>query len=118
MARYFEIATIFLMLSALYLIYVNLGVRDAHKPSAYSVFNEGVKPISGSLELGFDSLLTARVASPSSLAVEDTVRFEQRQWQVSNKKWKRNDICFCGSGKKYKKCCGNTLYPVENSVEK
>jgi uncharacterized protein YchJ len=19
----------------------------------------------------------------------------------------RNDICFCGSGKKYKKCCGN-----------
>ena len=26
--------------------------------------------------------------------------------QVTNKKVGRNDPCICGSGKKYKKCCG------------
>jgi hypothetical protein len=44
---YFELATIFLILSAFYFIYLNLGVRNPHKPSAYSVFNKNLKKIPG-----------------------------------------------------------------------
>lgn len=29
---------------------------------------------------------------------------------------RRNDLCICGSGKKYKKCCINTLYPADRKV--
>ena len=32
---------------------------------------------------------------------------EQPQAAVISPKVGRNDPCFCGSGKKYKKCCGN-----------
>ena len=41
---------------------------------------------------------------------EDTLELEQMQNPVkqlkSRKSVKRNDPCPCGSGKKYKKCCG------------
>lgn len=31
---------------------------------------------------------------------------ESKKVEVNNKSHKRNDPCICGSGKKYKKCCG------------
>ncbi|MBU1726771.1 MAG: SEC-C domain-containing protein [Candidatus Omnitrophica bacterium] len=33
-------------------------------------------------------------------------KFEQKPFQASQEKIGRNDPCPCGSGKKYKKCCG------------
>jgi len=33
--------------------------------------------------------------------------------KYKGKKIKRNDPCFCGSGKKHKKCCGGTVDPSE-----
>lgn len=49
------------------------------------------------------AMLKARMATPSKLkapAMVDTIRRESG-------KVGRNDPCSCGSGKKYKKCCGN-----------
>ncbi|MFH1878589.1 MAG: preprotein translocase subunit SecA [Candidatus Omnitrophota bacterium] len=53
------------------------------------VYNDG--PVSE----GF----TSRVARPAAGAMEDTFRRDAP-------KVGRNDLCPCGSGKKYKKCCG------------
>ena len=30
----------------------------------------------------------------------------------------RNELCFCGSGKKYKKCCGMQNYEISDSIQK
>jgi len=32
--------------------------------------------------------------------------YQYNEWVQNYKKLGRNDICTCGSGKKYKKCCG------------
>ncbi len=47
-----------------------------------------------------------RVANPM-----DTRR-EPQQTVVKGKKIGRNDPCPCGSGKKYKKCCGKQSIPL------
>ncbi len=39
-------------------------------------------------------------------SVIDDLYFEEKEELIKPKKIGRNDPCFCGSGKKYKKCCG------------
>lgn len=41
-------------------------------------------------------------------SVIDDLYFEEKEELIKPKKIGRNDPCFCGSGKKYKKCCGKT----------
>jgi len=43
-----------------------------------------------------------------SIVQEPPENIEEKKTQIiSKKKMKRNDPCFCGSGKKYKHCCGS-----------
>jgi len=43
---------------------------------------------------------------------------KQKQAPVRVKKVGRNDPCPCGSGKKYKKCCGRHLKEKEHEVSR
>ena len=36
---------------------------------------------------------------------EDDFKEYLKKHKESNVKFQRNDLCFCGSGKKFKKCC-------------
>ena len=44
-----EFAAVFLVTSGFALIWLNLGKRSRHQPSAYSVFNPGCEAIQGTL---------------------------------------------------------------------
>ena len=88
----------------------------------------GLDDINDALALGKDSVLERLTDDPNFQLVEDTIqemewwacfhvepnpsvaRFAQSappvQFQRPNPKIGRNDPCPCGSGKKYKKCCG------------
>ncbi len=60
------------------------------------------------LARGKDQVLASLASNPHRHLVEDTVR-EMEWWACfhrANSKTGRNEPCPCGSGKKYKKCCG------------
>jgi preprotein translocase subunit SecA len=57
-----------------------------------------------------------RMQGPTSFNTEGSLpepspkQIEKISPQITEAKTKRNDICPCGSGKKYKKCCGAVLH--------
>lgn len=122
-AVYVELGVIFFLCSLLYLIWINLGERnpDDDGPSAYSVFNKGVRKIDGTFEGGaaIESMLF-QGNSQSKKGREDVIGVQfksepkQRTVQPPPRKMNRNDICYCGSGKKFKKCCAPLLEAQNN----
>ena len=38
---------------------------------------------------------------------KDEIKKEKVEPKIAGKKMRRNEPCFCGSGKKYKHCCGS-----------
>ena len=53
-----------------------------------------------------DSSVYQGVETPSSISHQAIEIVGQKENQVETQKLGRNDLCYCGSGKKYKKCHG------------
>ena len=60
--------------------------------------------------LNEENVIDLAISYLSFLNYEITNKLSQMPETVKNvPKPKRNDLCSCGSGKKYKKCCGNHI---------
>ena len=81
------------------------GQRDPlieYKKEAFTLFENLLKKLKQDY---INVLMNLKfVETPSSKLEKDTI--EKKSINQINKKIKRNELCPCGSGKKYKKCCG------------
>jgi len=82
--------------------------------SAYAAFNKDCKPINGTLRAeDFEREILHKPAEFEREEEEEEEELEE-QLKKSSKakpnKVKRNDTCKCGSGKKFKKCCGDEAW--------
>ncbi|MCA1075871.1 SEC-C domain-containing protein [Clostridium bowmanii] len=53
----------------------------------------------------FEKEINRNIRTENSLVAPGTVKYEKNH-DIINNKIGRNEPCYCGSGKKYKKCCG------------
>eukprot|EP00298_Acanthocystis_sp_HF-20_P012807 c20066_g3_i1.p1 GENE.c20066_g3_i1~~c20066_g3_i1.p1 ORF type:complete len:175 (-),score=63.56 c20066_g3_i1:2-526(-) len=129
-----EVGTLFLIGSMFFFIWFTLGERSSGL-SAYSVFNKGQKKLLGDKDMnqweneirGIDRRGGGGGGNhdyENESSSENDSR-QQRRRPVLNRKGKknetnrlkRNDPCVCGSGLKYKKCCGEVLDRESGSEE-
>lgn len=66
----------------------------------------GVFPQYSSEDGNRDQAVSGFLISSAPMAVNYLAGYSQRRNNPAEQE--RNDLCACGSGKKYKKCCGNT----------
>ncbi len=96
---------------------VALGLSGAFVflPMIAAKFTGAARPYADKLaeyECGFPAFtvrnLTDRAAEliPESVVEMDRFFRQSRRFSAGGAKLGRNDPCFCGSGKKFKKCCG------------
>ena len=81
------------------------GQRDPlieYKKEAFALFEDLLKKLKQDY---INVLMNLKFVETSSNKSEEKTNKEKSISQI-NKKVKRNDPCPCGSGKKYKKCCG------------
>ena len=70
-----------------------------YKKERYNLFIELVKSL---------KISSVRTLSHIRFESEDSEQSKQTQKVLPNNKPSRNDPCPCGSGKKYKDCCGKS----------
>jgi len=83
------------------------GNRDPlieYKKEAFYLFEELLYKIKSDL---IKILINIKVMSNSQNKKNNEVNQNKINTQLLKKKIGRNDPCFCGSGKKYKHCCGS-----------
>ena len=81
------------------------GQRDPlveYKKEAFNLFEN----LLNKLKLDFITILINLKVIETSQQKEDTDTPKNYNPKPSEKKMSRNEPCFCGSGKKYKRCCG------------
>jgi len=81
------------------------GQRDPlieYKKEAFTLFEDLLKKLKQDY---INVLMNLKFVETSSIKSEEKTNEEKSISQI-NKKVKRNELCPCGSGKKYKKCCG------------
>ncbi len=87
------------------------GQRDPlveFKKEAYRMFNELINTIEKQIVYSIYKIELVTEIAPSVIQ-KSNIKLnvpEQENLSISSKKINRNDLCPCGSGKKYKKCCG------------
>jgi hypothetical protein len=80
---------------------INLADNPANWGMAKSMLMEGIK--SGALDISSEASLQKTIGS----YIENLNKMNAENKKPEVKKVGRNDPCSCGSGKKYKKCCGS-----------
>ena len=82
------------------------GQRDPlieYKKEAFDLFSN----LLNKLKIDYITILmNLQIVVQSNVNDEDKTKNENKQ-KISGKKMRRNEPCYCGSGKKYKYCCGN-----------
>ena len=81
------------------------GQRDPlveYKKEAFSLFEDLLKKLKQDY---VNILMNLKFVQTSSTKLDKDLS-EEKSIKEINKKIKRNEPCPCGSGKKYKKCCG------------
>ena len=81
------------------------GQRDPlveYKKEAFSLFEDLLKKLKQDY---INILMNLKFVQTSSIKPDKDLS-EEKSIKEINKKIKRNEPCPCGSGKKYKKCCG------------
>lgn len=66
-------------------------------------------PVNETTQIGFVQFVAHYYENNAAQTIAELSEFKKidSRWYYTNTaKWDRNDPCFCGSGKKYKKCCG------------
>eukprot|EP00004_Rigifila_ramosa_P008972 TRINITY_DN2042_c0_g1_i2.p1 TRINITY_DN2042_c0_g1~~TRINITY_DN2042_c0_g1_i2.p1 ORF type:complete len:161 (-),score=26.13 TRINITY_DN2042_c0_g1_i2:21-503(-) len=123
LARSTGFAGVFILFTICWLIFT-VGLRDEQrKPneqSAYAAFNPGCRPIQGTLRaehLEAEIRHQTFVASPEDSEAsedDDDVR-SQVDPAPKKRRQKPNELCDCGSKKKFKKCCGDTAWQIKHA---
>ena len=81
------------------------GQRDPlieYKKEAFSLFEN----LLNKLKLDLITILMNLKFVETSKRYQRRSKIEKNLTQIQGKKMSRNEPCFCGSGKKYKRCCG------------
>ena len=81
------------------------GQRDPlieYKKEAFDLFEN----LLNKLKLDFITLLINLKVVEAPLEKKEQVKSKKIDPKYIGKKMSRNEPCFCGSGKKYKRCCG------------
>lgn len=98
----------------------NNFIHELHTDTAKDLFKFEITP-AASQSVFQETLQQLQMQGPQSFSLETAARGEQQQKPsqpqeqektqpiVNAPKVGRNDPCPCGSGKKYKKCCGQNL---------
>jgi len=90
--------------------YFNLGGAYLYKIKGSRGYkNDAIKNIEKSIKIWEkDNPSNPQLIEARTLLSEVKKMFSKNQSLISEKKLKRNAPCTCGSGKKYKQCCGKT----------
>jgi len=105
-----DFALLYCILTGFFLVLTNLGRRKAGELSAYPVFNPGMKPLPGTTSAReIDASLRAGggLGAAHSIDFPDSDESETENTLKPIEKQGRNELCICGSGLKFKKCCGS-----------
>ena len=77
-----------------------------HKPSSLVEFLELFLNLLNKLKLDFVTILMNLTVVQKPIKQKEEVKPTKIDPKYIGKKMSRNEPCFCGSGKKYKRCCG------------
>lgn len=89
-------------------IYANMKITNSEEANVLFLYYDGNKKL---VNITY-TLLTSKDEKFSSEKIDEIVemikikRFEKRNYSNKKNKIGRNELCPCGSGIKYKKCCG------------
>jgi hypothetical protein len=114
LAVWTEWGLVFCILSLIVLVFLNLRTEESPDGvSAYSVFNRAGRALPGT----FDARDVDAAIRNLPMKKEQMMPLIEEEQEIKVRRGKAaNQDCQCGSGRKYKKCCGKTLTAAERKV--